>query len=74
MPCLEPGIQPYVLATRPAGLHLTASPLYFFPPAMPLPRQDTGGTTVIPDSKEEQIRAGEAAGSVDIPRNSTQFR
>ena len=30
-------------------------------------RQDTGGTTVIPDSEEEQIQARKAAGSVDIP-------
>jgi hypothetical protein len=41
---------------------------------MPLARQNTGGTTVIPDSEGERIRARKAAGSVDIPSISTQFR
>ena len=74
MPYLEHAIQPYVLPTRATDPHLTASQFHSLSPTMPLPRQDTAGTTVIPDSEEERLRDRKAAGSVDLPRIPTQFR
>jgi len=74
VPYLEHAIQPYVLSTRTTGPHLTASQFHSLSPTMPLTRQDTVGTTVIPDSEEERVRARKAAGYVDILRISTQFR